>query len=406
MTEVLSPCFSECDSVSGLLDNDNNIKNTNKSSKLEIFNNVVQSLRFTKSRNYSTLGSCPNLARLSSKTLLLKENSLSCHNHNNNDKMLNINTPYGTVRIYKTGNPQGPNLVTLHDIGLNGFSNFNTFWTHGASSGVVSKFCVLNITLPGQESGATQLPTHYSYPGMEDMVTMVEVVLDQLRVNHCILMGVGMGGYIGLNIAVKSPKLVDGLIAINTTSSSAGWMEWACHKVNISSLRRANTVPESVLDFLIWHHLGNSAKDRESKNFGLVSLYKSYFTTEINPTNLSLLLQSYANRKELNLTRASIKMPVLNIVGESSPHVDATINMNMKVDPAKSTWMKISNAGMVLEEQPEKVAEAIILFLQGLGYTLKIMRSKSATVRPTKLELKGNLTTFLKDNKVTMGSPC
>ena len=180
MTEVLSPCFSECDSVSGLLDNDNNIKNTNKSSKLEIFNSVVQSLRFTKSRNYSTLGSCPNLARLSSKTLLLKENSLSCHNHNNNDKMLNINTPYGTVRIYKTGNPQGPNLVTLHDIGLNGFSNFNTFWTHGASSGVVSKFCVLNITLPGQESGATQLPTHYSYPGMEDMVTMVEVVLDQL----------------------------------------------------------------------------------------------------------------------------------------------------------------------------------------------------------------------------------
>ena len=102
MTEVLSPCFSECDSVSGLLDKDNNIKNTNKTSKLDILNQVVQSFRFSKSRNYSTLGSCPNLARLSSKTLLVKENSLSCHN--NNDKMLNINTPYGTVRIYKTGN--------------------------------------------------------------------------------------------------------------------------------------------------------------------------------------------------------------------------------------------------------------------------------------------------------------
>jgi len=394
MTEVLSPCFSECDSVSGLLDKDNNIKNTNKTSKLDILNQVVQSFRFSKSRNYSTLGSCPNLARLSSKTLLLKENSLSCHN--NNDKMLNINTPYGTVRIYKTGNPQGPYLVTLHDIGLNGFSNFNSFWSHGASSGVVSKFCVLNLTLPGQETGATSLPHHYSYPGMEDMVTMVEVVLDQLRVTHCVLMGVGMGGYIALNIAVKTPKLVDGLITINTTCSSAGWMEWASHKVNISALRRANSVPESVVDFLIWHHLGNSAKDRESKNFGVISLYRSYFSTETNPSNLSLLLHSYANRKELSLSRASIKMPVLNIVGESSPHVDATINMNMKVDPAKSTWMKINNAGMVLEEQPEKVAEAMILFLQGLGYTLKIMRSKSATVRPTKLELKGYETPLVK----------
>ena len=44
---------------------------------------------------------------------------------------------------------------------------------------------------------------------------------------------------------------------------------------------------------------------------------------------------------------------------------------------------------MVLEEQPEKVAEAICYFLQGLGYTLKILRSRSATVRPSKLELKG-----------------
>ena len=109
MTEVLSPCFSECDSVSGLLDKDNNIKTNHdagagKPSKLDIFNHVIQTFRFGKARtnseNYSTLGSCPNLAGLSSKTLLLKEN-IVCHN--NNDKLLNMNTPYGTVRIYKTG---------------------------------------------------------------------------------------------------------------------------------------------------------------------------------------------------------------------------------------------------------------------------------------------------------------
>ena len=198
--------------------------------------------------------------------------------------------------------------------------------------------------------------------------------------------GVGVGGYIGLNLALKSPKLVDGLIILNTTSSSSGWVEWAYHKVNLHSLKKSTTIPESVLDYLIWHHLGNNAKD----NVGLTALYRNHFLNELIPSNLYLLIQSFANRKELNISKDSLKMPILNIVGEHSPNVDATLNINMKVDPAKSTWMKINDTGMVLEEQPGKVAEAISLFLQGLGYTLNLSRSRSATVRPQNLPIRGD----------------
>ena len=153
----------------------------------------------------------------------------------------------------------------------------------------------------------------------------------------------------------------------------------------MAALRRASSVPDSVLDFLVWHHLGTMTKERS----GLASLYRNHFSSELSPTNLALLLQSYVSRREVSLTRASLKIPVLNIVGEQSPHVEATISLNMKVDPANSTWMKINDAGMVLDEQPEKVAEAVSLFLQGLGHTLKVQRSKSANVRPSKLQLKG-----------------
>ena len=51
--------------------------------------------------------------------------------------------------------------------------------------------------------------------------------------------------------------------------------------------------------------------------------------------------------------------------------MDATVVLNGKLDPAKCSWMKIRKAGMVLEEQPEKVSEAVKLFIQGLGYTLR-----------------------------------
>ena len=101
VTEVLSPSFSEADSVSGLLDKENNT--SNKINKLDIFNQVVQTFRLSRSRRYSTLGSCPNLARLSSKTVLLKETPAGDNGDNNNDKMLNLNTPYGTVRIFRIG---------------------------------------------------------------------------------------------------------------------------------------------------------------------------------------------------------------------------------------------------------------------------------------------------------------
>ena len=52
------------------------------------------------------------------------------------------------------------------------------------------------------------------------MVTMVELVLEKLGVNHCVMMGVGMGGYLALSVALNTPTLVDGLILINTSSGN------------------------------------------------------------------------------------------------------------------------------------------------------------------------------------------
>ena len=372
LTDPLSPAYSDCDSVSGLLDRDNNINN--KNTKRDIFSQVVQTFRFSRSRQYRSLGSCPNLAHINSKTLLLKQ-------HGKCDKLLNINTPYGTVKVLKAGNPQGPSLVTLHDLGLDGVSNFSGFFSVSGCAGIVSKFCILHLSLPGQERGAHNLHT---FPSPEQLVRMVEVVLDQLRVSHCVMMGVGLGGYLALSLAVKCPWLVDGLVLVNTSSASSGWLEWAYTKVGMHTLRRTNTLPDSVLEFLLWHHLGTAGKET-----GLAAVYRQYFASQVNPNNLALLLQSYASRREIPLARDSVKMPVLNIVGDCSPHVEATITINMRVDPAKTTWMKITEAGMVLEEEPDKVAEALCLFLQGLGYTVKTGR-RSEPARPTRLDIKGN----------------
>ena len=117
-----------------------------------------------------------------------------------------------------------------------------------------------------------------------------------------------------------------------------------------------------------------------------------------------MLLQSYMSRSDLCLAREiatngkpmfgstrTLKMPVINMTGDQSPHVDATVVFNGRLQPNRCTWMKIQDAAMILEEQPAKVAEALGLFLQGLGYTLRRVgqasknrnqRSSSVTATP------------------------
>lgn len=123
---------------------------------------------------------------------------------------------------------------------------------------------------------------------------------------------------------------------------------------------------EGVLDYLMWHHFGrvkHSAtfdqlynteglllQNTEDRSRDLVHVYKSYFERNVNPTNLALFIDSYVKRTDLNIHRdpdptkknaATLKVPVINITGASSPHVDDTVTFNGRLDPTNSSWMKV-----------------------------------------------------------------
>lgn len=89
----------------------------------------------------------------------------------------------------------------------------------------------------------------------------------------------------------------------------------------------------------------------EDRNHDLVQVYKSYFERNVNPTNLALFTDVYVRRSDLNIQREldpnkrkganTLHMPVLNITGSRSPHVDDTITLNGRLDPTNSSWMKV-----------------------------------------------------------------
>ncbi|XP_018404323.1 PREDICTED: protein NDRG3 isoform X1 [Cyphomyrmex costatus] len=301
-----------------------------------------------------------------------------------------VETDKGSLLVAVQGNRAKPAILTYHDLGLNYISSFQAFFNYIDMRVLLENFCVYHINAPGQEEGSPTLPEDFTYPSMEELAEQLLFVLGHFGIKSVIGFGVGAGANILARFALAHPEKVNALCLINCVSTQAGWIEWGYQKLNVRHLR-SQGMTQGVLDYLMWHHFGRGTEER---NHDLVQVYKNYFERRVNPTNLALFIDSYVRRTDLNITREldptrkkeglTLSVPVMNITGALSPHVDDTVTLNGRLDPTNSSWMKISDCGMVLEEQPGKVSEAFRLFLQGEGY---VVRSPRKPVKPTTPEV-------------------
>ncbi|XP_018020412.1 protein NDRG3-like, partial [Hyalella azteca] len=176
-----------------------------------------------------------------------------------------------------------------------------------------------------------------------------------------------------------SPLQVDALVLINCAVGTSGWLEWGYQKLNIHQLK-AGTMTAGTVDYLMWHHFGKV--DQCSQD--VVTMYRQLFESHVNAGNLAQLIETYVARTDIGCVREMdpdkkkearmVRCNVLNITSNYSPHVDDTVALNARLDPACCSWMKIQDCGLVLEEQPGKVIEALLLLLQGQGYAVHIRR--------------------------------
>jgi len=283
-----------------------------------------------------------------------------------------VETGTGNVLVAYSGDRTKPVLLTYHDLGLNYVSNFQAFFNYPDMKEITNCFCVFHINAPGQEEGASPLPDDHEYPTMEQLAEQVQEVLNHFNIVKYIGIGVGLGANVLIRHAFAYPERVDSLLMVNASTTKSGWLEWGYQKRNVSHLRTTG-VTQPVLDYLLWHHLG---QDYTERSHDLVNVYQHYFEKDLQAGNLAKLVEQYIWRSDIPLDRISstLEVPVLNLVGIFSPFIEDTVITNGRLAPDKTNWMKIQDAAMVLEEQPAKVCEAFRLFLQGQGFCLKIRR--------------------------------
>ncbi|KAJ7403047.1 Protein NDRG1 [Pitangus sulphuratus] len=248
-----------------------------------------------------------------------------------------VETVHGSVRVTMCGTPRGnrPAILTYHDIGLNHKTCFNPLFNFEDMQEITQHFAVCHVDAPGQQDGAPSFQAGYVYPSMDQLAEMIPGILKQFGLKTIIGMGTGAGAYILTRFALNHPDMVEGLVLINVNPCAEGWMDWAATKEEIHS------------------------------NHDLIHTYRQHIINDMNQTNLHLFVNSYNSRRDLEIERpvpgvnvVTLQCPVLLVVGDSSPAVDAVVECNAKLDPTRTTLLK-----------PAKLAEAFKYFVQGMGYS-------------------------------------
>ncbi|XP_041702213.1 protein NDRG3 isoform X5 [Coregonus clupeaformis] len=288
-----------------------------------------------------------------------------------------IETPHGVLHVTMSGTPKGnrPVILTYHDIGLNHKSCFNTLFNFEDMQEITSHFAVVHVDAPGQQEGAPPFPTGYQYPTMDELSEMLPSVMTQLKVNSVIGIGVGAGAYILSRLALNEPALVEGLVLINVDPCAKGWMDWAASKMSGWT--------SNLVDIVMAHHFSD---DELSDNQEITQTYRLHIAQDINQDNLALFCNSYNSRRDLEIERPitgltedtvnTLKCTSLLVVGDTSPAVDAVVECNSRLNPTKTTLLKMQDCGGLPQViQPGKLAEAFKYFVQGMGYIPHVLLS-------------------------------
>ncbi|XP_071827900.1 uncharacterized protein ZK1073.1-like isoform X2 [Apostichopus japonicus] len=271
---------------------------------------------------------------------------------------------HGAFSCYVQGNLSAHKVVciTYHDIGLN-HSSFVEFLNTKDMLPIKSRMCFLHINAPGQQDHCEKLADNYHYPTMQQLADVVPYILKEVGIteNHDLIgIGEGAGANILLRFAFSNPRVL-GLILLECTSSAAGFKEWGQEKVASWNLTHRGMNPTAE-KYLLWHHLGTHTTNK----LDYVKTYRTNLYERMNAHNLALFIDKFTNRNNITVNLKDIKCPVLLATGKKSPHFKDVEQLYEHLTCTKNILAPDGVHGDIKEEAPSKLAESIILFLQGI----------------------------------------
>lgn len=241
----------------------------------------------------------------------------------------------GNVSVYIQGDEDklgnGVTFMTVHDVGTT-YQTWLDFTSHPCMADALNRSAFLHVVIPGQGPDEEELPKDFVFPTITELGIGLVTILDQLRVSRVVAMGDGAGANIITRFAMMHPQRVHGIITVNNTAtpSHTWFMETLKDKIN-------------------------AVKQKHSES-------------SVNEKNVTKFAEAYKKRTEI-LTELNnrIKVDVLLIAGMKSKYSEDTEAIHREMTPGICSMIKVEEVVEPLDETPGKVAEAILLFCQGMG---------------------------------------
>ncbi|XP_055896207.1 uncharacterized protein ZK1073.1-like isoform X1 [Biomphalaria glabrata] len=307
----------------------------------------------------------------------------------------------GRFKIYIQGDLKHSQFIilTVHDLGCN-HSMWTNFLAHPSMEEINRRGAFIHVDIPGQEDEAPDLPADYTFPSMQSLGEDLVCVLDQLDVKQVICVGEGAGANIIARFAMAQPDRVLGCVLIHCTGTTAGVMESLKDKVMNWKLEQIGMNP-STEAYLCLHRFGSVGKSLR-KNRRLKKLLSSalnlasneafnYFEkaenkeqlqkvienfqeslrSKINPRNLKRFVQAFMRRSNIADQVGKLKCRVMMVTGSKASFNHTVHNlfarMRERLDKKECDILEVDGVANVLEEKPERFAESLLYFLQGMG---------------------------------------
>jgi len=250
----------------------------------------------------------------------------------------------GPVSVFLQGDvekaKEGVVFLTVHDVGSS-YMTWRQFVKDTCMDDIRKRALFIHVAIPGQEPGAADLPKDFVFPKIKDLGLHLVSVLDYLRIKQVVGLGDGAGGNIITRFGMCHPSRVYGIFTINNRAgvSLGRFMEGLKGKMK-------------------------AAKGAEQQS--------------MNEVNVSKFAEAYKKRSEiLTDMNKKINFDVLLMTGMKSKFVEDTEIIHKEMLPGLCSMIKVEDISEPLTETPDRVAEAILLFCQGIGLMPSVARKFS-----------------------------
>lgn len=210
-----------------------------------------------------------------------------------------------------------------------------------------------------QLRGFNEGPAGKTRTSMDDFAGDVIDLLDSLHVDHAVIGGMSMGGYVTFSLLRKAPSYFQGLILADTRPQ-ADTPEGKQARQRMIDLVH-DQGPSAIAADMMPKLLGDTTR-REHP--GLAEEVRDIILSNGTDT-IAGALAAMMTRPDSTSMLSAIKLPTLVIVGEEDTLTPPQLSVDMHTAIPRSELIRIPKAGhMANMEQPAAFNEAVVRFLR------------------------------------------